>query len=67
MNKCAIILAMCSAFVLLSVDGAPQNINTENAQRYSSYSYEYRVEDAEQKLFHDKSESSDDNGKVLKV
>lgn len=64
MNKSAIIVAICFAFVLLTVEGAPQNINTENTQRYSPYSYEYRVEDAEQKLFHDKSESSDDSGKV---
>lgn len=64
MNKSAIILAICFAFVLSTVEGAPQNINTENTQRHSPYSYEYRVEDAEQKLFHEKSESSDDGGKV---
>lgn len=65
MNKSVIILAIFIAHVF--VESAPQNLNTsERVQRYSPYNYEYRVEDPEQKLFHDKSESSDDNGRVKK-
>jgi starvation-inducible outer membrane lipoprotein len=61
MNKSAIILAISLALVLSSVDSAPQNVEQ---YRYQPYSYEYSVSDPEKQLFHDKTESSDDNGKV---
>jgi hypothetical protein len=56
----SVLLAICLAIAFNIVDSAPQ----QNAERYQPYNYEYRVEDAEQKLFHDKSESSDDSGRV---
>lgn len=60
MNSKSVLLAICLAIAFYIVDSAPQ----QNAERYQPYNYEYRVEDAEQKLFHDKSESSDDSGRV---
>jgi hypothetical protein len=66
MNVKAIIFAICSALILLSsaLDAAPQNPEAIKVQRYSPYSYQYKVEDAEKKLFHDKTEAADESGKV---
>lgn len=61
MKKSAIILTIFFALVLSVVDSAPQNVEQ---YRYQPYTYEYSVSDPQQQLFHDKSESSDDNGKV---
>lgn len=49
--------------MIFDVDTAPQNPDVK-VQTYSPFSYEYKVEDPEQKLYHDKSETADENGKV---
>lgn len=67
-NKTVIILTICSALVFLSssLDAAPQNQDPEalKVQKYSPFEYQYKVEDAEKKLYHDKTETGDENGKV---
>lgn len=45
------------------IASAPQN-NPE-ISKYQPYNYDYKVEDAEKKLFYDKAESGDESGKVL--
>ncbi|KAG5680290.1 hypothetical protein PVAND_009808 [Polypedilum vanderplanki] len=70
MNKIVIIFAIYSILILIflssSLDAAPapQNAEAIKVQNYSPFSYQYKVEDAEKKLYHDKSESGDENGKV---
>lgn len=44
------------------IASAPQN-NPE-VLGYAPYSYDYKVEDSEKKLFFDKAEAGDDTGKV---
>lgn len=63
MNKIVILLA---CFLFLSLDAAPQVPQAVNGQRYSPFEYQYKVEDAEQKLYHDKTEAGDENGKVCR-
>jgi hypothetical protein len=65
MNKTAMIFAICSSLILLStLHAAPQSPEAARVQTYSPYSYQYKVEDAQQKLYHDKTETSDESGKV---
>jgi hypothetical protein len=50
-------------FVLIAAK--PQN--SPEIQKYTPYNYDYKVEDAEKKLYFDKAESADDTGKVRVV
>lgn len=63
----AVVLAIWISltFIASFVSSAPQVQPTEvSSDKYSPYSFEYKVEDAEQKLFHDRNESQDASGKV---
>lgn len=62
MNKTVIVLAICSTFMFSFMAAAPQK-NPEVSQ-YTPYNYDYKVEDAEKKLFFDKTEAGDATGKV---
>ena len=62
MNKTVIVLAICSTFMFSFIASAPQS-NPE-VVKFAPYSYDYKVEDVEKKLFHDKSEVGDESGKV---
>lgn len=64
MNKIVIVVvvAICSAFMIPFTASAPQN--TPEILQYTPYNYDYKVEDAEKKLFFDKAESGDSTGKV---
>lgn len=48
----------------LLVVAAPQGNLSDKVQQYKAYDYQYKVEDAEKNLFHDKQEAGDDNGLV---
>lgn len=65
MNKTVIVLAIGLTFMCSFIASAPQNNPT--ASKFESYNYDYKVEDAEKKLFFDKSESGDETGKVRKI
>lgn len=62
MNKVVIVLGVSLIFMFSWISCAPQN-NAE-VSKYKAYNYDYKVEDAEKKLFFDKSEASDETGKV---
>lgn len=62
MNKIVIVLAICLTFMCSFIASAPQN--SPVASSYAPYNYDYKVEDAEKKLFFDKAESGDESGKV---
>lgn len=62
MNKTVIVLAICYTFMFSFIAAAPQK-NPE-ASQYTPYNYDYKVEDAEKKLFFDKTEAGDATGKV---
>jgi hypothetical protein len=65
MNKTVIILlTICLSFVYAAPQNSPVAVN---AQKYSPFNYQYKVEDAEQKLYHDKTESGDESGKVSEI
>lgn len=51
----------------LLVATAPQGNLSDRVQEYKAFDYQYKVEDAEKKLFFDKQETADDNGKVSKI
>jgi hypothetical protein len=63
--KVVIVLAICLTFMSSFIASAPQN--NPGALKYAPYNYDYKVEDAEQKLFHDKTETGDETGKVRKT
>lgn len=54
-----LVVAICLTFMFPFTASAPQQ-----AAKYSPYNYDYKVEDAEKKLFFDKAESQDATGKV---
>jgi hypothetical protein len=62
--KAVIVLAICLTFMCSFIASAPQD--NPAASSYAPYNYDYKVEDAEQKLYHDKTESGDASGKVRK-
>lgn len=61
-----IVLAISFAFIASFVSAAPQASSSVevSSNKYSPYNFEYKVEDAEQKVYHDRTESQDDNGEV---
>lgn len=66
-SNSVIVLAISLTFMSSFVTSAPQTSPAEvSPGKYTPYSYEYKVEDAEQKLYHDKAESQDESGKVRK-
>jgi hypothetical protein len=64
MNKTVIVVAICLTFMCSLTTSAPQN--NPAVQKYAPYNYDYKVEDAEKKLFFDKTETGDETGKVRK-
>lgn len=56
------IVAICSTFMFSFIAAAPQN--KPEVPQHSPYSYDYKVVDAEKKLFFDKTEAGDETGKV---
>lgn len=64
MNKTVVFVvgAICSVFMFSFIASAPQN--PPEILQYTPYNYDYKVEDAEKKLFFDKSEAGDSSGKV---
>lgn len=60
--KVLIVLAICLTFMCSFIASAPQN--NPVALKHAPYNYDYKVEDAEKKLFHDKTESGDETGRV---
>jgi hypothetical protein len=62
MKSSVIVVAICLTFMLPFITSAPQS--SSQVEKYSPYNYDYKVEDVQQKLYFDKTESSDDNGKV---
>lgn len=60
--KVLIVLAICLTFMCSFI--ASQS--NPGALKYEPYNYDYKVEDAEKKLFHDKTESGDASGRVRK-
>lgn len=59
-----VFVAFFSTFIIASLDAVPQNPGAINIQNYSPYSYQYKVEDPEKQLYHDKTETQEENGKV---
>lgn len=62
MNKIVLVPAICLTIMCTFIASAPQNNPVDS--KYAPYNYDYKVEDAEKKLFFDKAETGDETGKV---
>lgn len=62
MEKSLIVLSICLTVTVSFIASAPQQ--GPETLKYTPYNYDYKVEDAEKKLFFDKAESQDAAGKV---